>query len=71
MEKFEIVFQAIKQIVISLVLEGIFVIILGILIFIYPALLNYLVAIFLIVTGILSLVLAAKLNKYSKLTVKL
>jgi len=71
MEKFEIVFQAVKQIMLSLILEGIFVIILGVLIIVYPALLNYLVAIFLIVTGILSLVLAAKLNKYSKLTVKL
>lgn len=70
MEKFEIVFQFMKNIVVALVIEGILSIAIGILIFIYPDLLGMLVGILLIITGVLALVYAAKLKKYTKLTIK-
>jgi len=71
MDKIEVVFKTIKNLVAGLVIEGLFAIIIGVLIFIYPALLGILVGILLVVTGVLSLILAVKLNKYSKLKIKI
>jgi uncharacterized membrane protein HdeD (DUF308 family) len=71
MEKFEIVFKFMKNIVMALVIEGILSILIGILIFIYPDLLGMLVGILLVITGVLALVYAVKLNKYSKLKIEL
>jgi uncharacterized membrane protein HdeD (DUF308 family) len=70
MEKFEIVFQFMKNLVAGLVIEGILSILIGVLIFIYPDLLGILVGILLIITGVIALIYAVKLNKYTKLTIK-
>ncbi len=70
MEKFEIVFQFMKNLVTGLVIEGILSILIGVLIFIYPDLLGMLVGLLLIVTGVIALIYAVKLNKYTKLTIK-
>ncbi len=70
MEKFEIVFQTIKNLVTGLVIEGLFAILIGVLIFIYPDLLGMLVGILLVITGVLALILAFKLNKYSKFKIE-
>lgn len=71
MEKLEIVFKFMKQIVWGLVLQGILAIIVGVLIFIYPDLLRILVGALLIVVGIIGLILAIKVNKYSKLKIEI
>ena len=71
MEKIEIVFNFMKQIVMGLVIEGLLAIIIGILIFVYPNLLGMLVGILLVVCGIISLILAMKIKKYSKFEVKI
>lgn len=71
MEKIEVVFNFMKQIIWGLVIEGLLAIIIGILIFVYPDLLGMLVGILLIAGGIISLILAMKVKKYSKLQIKL
>lgn len=50
---------------------GLFLIILGGLIFIYPKLLNILVAVGLIASGLMALNLAYKINHYSKIKINL
>jgi len=70
MEKIEVVFKIIKNIVYGLVIEGLCAILMGVLILIYPNLLGILVGILLIITGIIALLLAIKLSKYIKLTIK-
>ncbi|MBD3359501.1 MAG: hypothetical protein GF365_02225 [Candidatus Buchananbacteria bacterium] len=59
-----------KNLVTGLVIEGILSILIGVLIFIYPDLLGMLVGLLLIVTGVIALIYAVKLNKYTKLTIK-
>jgi len=71
MEKLEVVFKFMKQIVWGLVLQGILSIIVGVLIFIYPDLLRILVCTLLLVVGIIGLILAIKVNKYSKLKIEI
>jgi uncharacterized membrane protein HdeD (DUF308 family) len=71
MEKVEIVFKIIRQLFWSLLLEGIFLIALGILIAIFPELLVALVSIIFIVLGVTIIAIALKVYKYSKLTVRL
>jgi Protein of unknown function (DUF3096). len=71
MEQFEFVFKAIKNIVWNFVLTGILAIIIGVLIFVYPTFLSTLVGLLLIVIGISTLIAAVKINKYSKLKIKL
>ena len=67
MKKIEISLKFVKHIVNGLILEGIVVILIGVLIFLYPDLLGMLVGIFLVVTGIMSFAMAGKLGKYSKI----
>jgi len=71
MEKIEIIFQFIRNIVWGLIIEGILVIVIGVLIFIYPDLLGMLVGILLVISGVLSFGLAIKINKYSKLKINI
>jgi len=71
MEKIEIVFQFMKNIFWGLLTEGILLILIGILIFIYPDLLGMLVGFFAVISGILVLILAAKVNKYSKIKIEM
>ena len=56
----------INHIVWGFFLEGIMVIILGLLIFIYPALLGMIVGTGLIVTGLVSISIATRIKKISK-----
>ena len=71
MKDLKVVFGFIRNLVIGLVIEGVLAIAVGVLIFIYPDLLNYLVAALLIIGGLLGIIFACKLNKYSKLKIKL
>lgn len=71
MDKFEVVFKVVRQFFWSMLLEGIFLVALGILIAVFPTLLVALVSVVFIVLGIAFIVIAAKVYKYSKLTIKL
>jgi uncharacterized membrane protein HdeD (DUF308 family) len=71
MEQFELIFKAIKNIVLNFVLTGILAIIIGVLMFIYPDFLGILVGLFLVIIGVSSLIAAVKINKYSKIKIKL
>lgn len=71
MEKIDIVIKLIRDIFWTILLEGIALLLLGILIIIYPDLLSYLVSIIFIVLGILLVVLACKIRKLSKFTIQL
>ena len=71
MEKIEVVFKIVRNVFWTILLQGIALLILGILIIFFPALLNYLISIVFIVLGILMIVLAFKIKKLSKFTIKL
>jgi len=71
MKKIDVSLKIVKQIVWGLVIEGIVLVILGALIFIYPDLLCLLVGLALLVTGILSFFLALKANKYTQFKFKI
>jgi uncharacterized membrane protein HdeD (DUF308 family) len=70
MEKIEIIFKFLRQIVWAFIFEGIATIVLGGLILIYPDLLSILVAAILITTGIISIIVAIKAYSYSKFEIK-
>ncbi len=67
----EYVFKFMKHIVVNLALAGILSIVVGILIFIYPTFLAFLVSLLLIIIGLLCLKLAHRINKYSKVEVNI
>jgi len=67
MKKIEIVLRFMRHIAMSLVLEGLLAILLGVLILLYPELLSLLVGLFLIATGVVSFASAAKVYHYSKI----
>ena len=69
MKKFKFVFKFIRNIVSGLIVQGILSLAIGVLIFIYPELLNYLVATLLIASGVIAIALAIKVNKYSKIEI--
>lgn len=69
MEKIELVIKFIKNIVGGLIVQGVLSLGVGVLIFIYPELLSYLVAALLVILGIVALILAAKVNKFSKIEI--
>lgn len=71
MEKIDVVLKIVRHIFWTILLQGIALLILGILIAIYPALLNYLVSIFFIVLGVLLLILSVKVYRLSKFTIKI
>ena len=71
MEKFEVVFKIVRQLFWSLFLQGMFLIILGILIAVFPELLVALVSVIFIVLGVTIIIISVKVYKYSKLTVRL
>lgn len=66
MEEIEIINLSLKHIAWSLVWSGIFAIICGILIFVYPELLGMLVGLFLVAAGIVNIIAAIRIKKYSK-----
>jgi uncharacterized membrane protein HdeD (DUF308 family) len=69
MKKIKFVFKFIKNIVSGLVVQGVLSLAVGVLIFIYPQLLSYLVGGLLVLLGIVALALAVKVNKYSKVEI--
>ena len=71
MEQFELIFKAIRNIVLNFVLTGILAILIGVLMFIYPDFLGILVGLFFVIIGVSSLIAAIKINKYSKIKIKL
>ena len=70
MEKVEVVFKIVRQLFWSLLLQGLFLVILGILVAIFPELLVALVSVIFIVLGVTIVIIAIKVYKYSKLTVR-
>ncbi|MDD4995701.1 MAG: hypothetical protein PHW53_04555 [Patescibacteria group bacterium] len=71
MEKLEIVFKVVRQFFWSLLIQGVFLIALGILIAIFPELLVALVSVMFVILGVAIIVIAVKVWKYSKLTIEL
>ena len=71
MKKIEVVINFIKNIVSGLIIQGVLSLGVGILVFIYPDLLSYLVGALLTIGGVVALGLALKVNKYSKIEVDL
>ncbi len=69
MEQMDIVLKSIRSMAWTLALQGILAIIFGILIFIYPLLLNAFVSFILVVIGIIGIVAAIKIGKYAKIKV--
>jgi hypothetical protein len=67
MERIEFVFKALSHMAWSLLLEGIFLIVLGILVFFYPALVIVLASAFFIIVGITLFTFGLKVKKYSKI----
>lgn len=70
MEKIEVIFKFMKNLMWAFILEGLLSIILGILVIYYPYLLNVLVAILFIAWGVIALYLAIKISKYTKIKIK-
>jgi len=70
MENLEIIFESLRKVASTFVWNGIFAIICGLLVFIYPDLLGMLVGVFLVLLGITSLAAAVKIRKYSKISLK-
>lgn len=66
-EHIELVFKAISHLAWSVIVEGIFLIILGALVFFYPALLIILASIFFILVGGTIMLIGIKVKKYSKI----
>lgn len=71
MKQFEFVIKFMQNVVWGLVLQGLFMIPVGVLIVLYPNLLGILVGIFLIISGLGMFVLAFKASKYSKIIINL
>lgn len=69
MEKIEVVFKIIRQLFWSLLLEGIFLIVLGILVAVFPELLIALVSVMFVMLGVTIIAIAVKVYKYSKFTI--
>jgi len=70
-DKLEVVFKVVRQLFWSLLLQGIFLIVLGILIAVFPELLVALVSVMFILLGIIVIAIAIKVWKYSKLTIEI
>lgn len=69
MERIEFIFKALRHLAWSLLLEGLLLIILGVLVYFYPRFLIVLVSAFFIVLGLTIILIGLKVRKYSKLTI--
>lgn len=69
MEHIELIFKAISHLAWSVIIEGIFLIALGVLVFFYPALLIVLASVFFIFVGGTILLIGIKVKKYSKIKI--
>lgn len=68
MEHVEIIFKALSHMAWSLLLEGLLLIVLGILVYMYPALVILLASVFFIIVGLTLVAIGFKVKKYSKIT---
>jgi uncharacterized membrane protein HdeD (DUF308 family) len=71
MQQIEIVSKFMKNIVWGLTIEGLLVIIVGIMVYLYPDLVGMMLGVLLVISGIVSLALASKVNRYSKIKIDL
>lgn len=71
MEKIEIIFKVLRNLVWTFIVNGVLTIIIGFLIFFYPDLLGMLVGLLLISLGVVFLIGAVKIRKYSKFQIKI
>ena len=71
MDKIDVVLKAVRNVFWTVLIQGIALLTLGILIILFPALLNYLVSIFFIILGILLIILSIKIYQLSKFTIKI
>ncbi|MFH1194048.1 MAG: hypothetical protein V1661_03575 [bacterium] len=69
MERIEFVFKALSHLAWSLILEGLLLLALGILVYIYPALIIILVSVFFLILGLTIFSIGMKVKKYSKIKV--
>jgi len=69
MERIEFVFKALAHLAWSLLLEGILFMILGILVYLYPALIVILASVFFIFVGATLVMIGLKVKKYSKIKI--
>ena len=69
MERIEFVFKALNHLAWSLILEGILLLILGALVYVYPELIIILVSVFFLALGITIVSIGRKVRKYSKIKV--
>jgi len=67
MERIEFVFKALAHLAWSLLLEGLLLIILGVLVYLYPALIVVLASVFFIFVGFTLIMIGLKVKKYSKI----
>ncbi len=68
MEHIDLVSKALSHMAWSLLLEGLLLIILGILVYMYPALVIILASVFFIIVGLTLITIGFKVKKYSKMT---
>jgi len=69
MERIEFVFKALSHLAWSLLLEGLLFVALGILTYIYPAMIVILASIFFIFVGLTLIIIGLKVKKYSKIKI--
>ncbi|MFA5133655.1 MAG: hypothetical protein WC459_02525 [Patescibacteria group bacterium] len=69
MERIEFVIKAISHLAWSLILEGFLLMALGILVYLYPALIVVLTSAFFLVLGITIISIGLKVRKYSKIKI--
>lgn len=71
MEQIEIIIKSLRHLMKNLIWNGVFAIICGIAIVVYPELLRILVSLVLVAFGIVNLIAAAKVGRYSKIRFKI
>ena len=69
MERIEFVIKAISHLAWSLILEGLLLLVLGVLVYLYPALIIILVSAFFLVLGITIISIGFKVRKLSKIKI--
>lgn len=69
MERIEFVFKALSHLAWSLLLEGLLFIVLGVLTYLYPALIVILASIFFVFVGLTLVIIGLKVKKYSKIKI--
>jgi uncharacterized membrane protein HdeD (DUF308 family) len=69
MDQIDIVLKSIRSMAWMVALQGALAIVFGILVLVYPLLLNALVSVIFIVAGIIAVIAAIKIDKYAKIKV--